>query len=280
MISNIFKKYNIDSFAFVPSSVCKKANERLFDSLPEKTNVIFALFPYYAGDCAKKMSAYGAVYDYHDFAKEVFSSCIQYVNEKYPLAFCRGYADHSPFLECCGAAAAGLGVIGKHSLLISEKYSSYVFIGELVTTLTKQELENEGVKMGDCKISYCIGCNACISACPAGCAGSGDRSLCASAVTQKKGELTNEETEIMKSAGSIWGCDTCQYVCPYTKKALERGSLYTPIEFFKSSYIGDSPEKAIPKMDDETFRRYPFAWRKRKTVERNVSILYDERTEE
>lgn len=273
MIRDILQKFNIDLFAFIPASLCRAANERLFGAVPENASVVFMAIPYYCGDADKKLSAYGAVYDYHGFAKELFSSLEAYINEKYPNSFARGFADHSPYLECEGAARAGLGIIGKNSLLITEKYSSYVFIAELVTTLSAEELKNEGIPEGDGILRTCEDCGSCVKACPSGCAGSKDRNLCVSHLTQKKGELSEKEISLIKKGGSIWGCDACQSACPHTKKALKNGTLKTSIPYFADSYLGDSPIEKIEKMDDMTFSLYPFAWRKRPTIERNIRIF-------
>lgn len=271
---DILSRFNIDSFAFISAEKCRIGNARLHASLPKDCNVIFMLFPYFSGNCHGKISAYGAVHDYHFFAKEVFSFLEKYFLENYPESFTKGYADHSPFLECEGAAAAGLGVLGDNSLLITEKYSSYVFIGELVTTVSGEELISMGIPEGNGNIGTCIHCGACRNACPSKCAGGPSRDNCISGVTQKKGTLTYDEIQIIKSGGSIWGCDVCQEVCPYTKKAKEENTIYTPIEFFRSSYLGNDPEKKISQMDKDVFERYPFAWRKRATIERNIDILY------
>ena len=276
MIRDILLNFNIESSAFIPASLCRAANERLFSAVPDNCNVVFMLFPYYSGDCGGAISAYGAVYDYHGFAKEVFSALEAYINEKYPDSFVKGYSDHSPYLECEGAALAGLGALGKNSLLITEKYSSYVFIGELVTDLSKDELTAEGLTEGSGKLLACEGCNACVSACPAGCAGNDDRSLCISHLTQKKGELSEKEISLIKEGGSIWGCDACQSACPHTKKAKKEGTINTPIPYFYESYLGDSPTEKIEKMDDMVFSLYPFAWRKRPTIERNIKILKEQ----
>ena len=274
MMLKILSKYNIDSFAFIDAKNCKVGNLRLHSTLPEECNVIFMLFPYFSGNCDKKISAYGAVHDYHFFAKELFSDLENYFLENYPESFTKGYADHSPFLECEGAAAAGLGVLGDNSLLITKKYSSYVFIGELITTVSREELISLGIPEGDGNIDTCIHCGACKSACPSKCAGGTDRSNCISSVTQKKGALTYDEIQIIKNGGSIWGCDICQESCPYTKKAKEENTIYTPIEFFRRSYLGIDPEKKIPLMGKDDFERYPFAWRKRATIERNINLLF------
>lgn len=271
---DILSKFNIDSFAFISAEKCKIGNARLYCALPEGCNVIFMLFPYFSGNCDGKISAYGAVHDYHFFAREVFSLLENYFLENYPESFTKGYTDHSPFLECEGAASAGLGVLGDNSLLITKKYSSYVFIGELITTVSREDLISMGIPEGDGNIGTCLHCGACKSACPSKCAGSSDRDNCISSVTQKKGLLTYDEIQIIKNGRSIWGCDICQEVCPYTKKAKEENTIYTPIEFFSHSYLGKDPEKKIPMMEKNDFERYPFAWRKRATIERNIDILY------
>lgn len=273
MMKDIFSKFNIDSYAFLPSSSLRPANVRLFSQLPENTTVIFMLFPYFSGDCEGRISAYSAVFDYHSFAREVFASLESFVSAHFPDRYAKGFCDHSPFLESEGAARAGLGVLGDNSLLICEKYSSYVFIGELVTTLTREELLSLGIPEGAGVISECIHCSACKAACPAKVASPHTREGCASDISQKKGELSDSEAALLSKVGSAWGCDICQKVCPYTKAAAERGTLYSPIPFFRDSYISGDPLSIIPKMDGETFCRYPFAWRKRAPVERNIEII-------
>lgn len=273
MIRDILKKFNIDSFAFIPATLCRAANERLFGAVPENASVVFMVIPYFCGNAGKMLSAYGAVYDYHGFARELFFDLEAYVKEKYPKKIAKGYADHSPYLECEGAARAGLGVMGKNSLLITEKYSSYVFIAELVTTLSADELKAEGIPAGDGILRHCEDCGACTNACPSGCAGGASRDLCISHLTQKKGSLTPDEIALIKRGGSIWGCDICQYICPHTKAALKNGTLKTSIPYFTDSYLGDSPIEKIENMDDNTFSLYPFAWRKRPTIERNIAIF-------
>lgn len=270
---NIFKKFNIEYFAFVSSDILRPANERLFCSVPSPAQVIFMLFPYYCGDANGKISAYGAVHDYHSFARTVFCELEEYVKKSYEGVFVRGFTDHSPFLECEGASMAGLGLLGDNSLLITEKYSSYVFIGELVTTLSKEQLKNEGIPEGTGKIKECLHCSACERACPSGCLQRGCADLCVSAISQKKGELNPEEIRLLLECDSIWGCDRCQWVCPFTVNAKRNGSIYTPIDFFKSSYIEGDPCEIIKNMDNDTFSLYPFAWRKRRTIERNIDII-------
>jgi epoxyqueuosine reductase QueG len=71
----------------------------------------------------------------------------------------------------------------------------------------------------------------------------------------------------MLENGSIWGCDVCQNVCPYTKNA----SL-TPIDFFKKDVITLLDDRTLNSLSDEEFSSRPFAWRGRGVIARNVEI--------
>lgn len=95
---------------------------------------------------------------------------------------------------------------------------------------------------------------------------------CLSFITQKKGELSEEERELIKRYGSAWGCDICAAICPYTKKAVSDGNV-TPVRFFAEDRIVRLTAEAVEGMDKQTFRSRAFAWRGKKTVLRNLEIL-------
>ena len=118
-----------------------------------------------------------------------------------------------------------------------------------------------------CK-NACIGCKKCISACP-----KNELGECLSAITQKKGELTEAETDAMIKYNTAWGCDICQRVCPYTEKAVKSGTVFTDIEYFRADVIPDLDTKTLDSLNDVEFNKRAFSWRGRKTVERNLDIL-------
>ena len=70
-----------------------------------------------------------------------------------------------------------------------------------------------------------------------------------------------------------WGCDRCQNVCPYTKKALDAGGIYTPIDFFYEKRIEKINVQELFSMGDEEFFERAFSWRGRETLERNLRII-------
>ena len=65
-----------------------------------------------------------------------------------------------------------------------------------------------------------------------------------------------------------WGCDICQSACPYNREPVK-----TPIEFFYRERIDELTRERLDSMDKAEFNRRAFAWRGRKTVERNLDIL-------
>jgi epoxyqueuosine reductase QueG len=107
--------------------------------LPENPEtVIVACFPYLLNDSAYKnrnISKYAVVTDYHEVAVARLRKAAEKLKSIYPDNSFAVFADNSPIPEVRAACAAGLGVRGLNSLLITEKYGSYVFIGEIVTDL-------------------------------------------------------------------------------------------------------------------------------------------------
>ena len=105
------------------------------------------------------------------------------------------FTDRSPIDECDAAAKAGIGVVGKNHMLITQEYSSYVFLGEIITDA---KIECQVVKSIP---EHCLGCGKCIKKCPTDCA---DTGMCISAVTQKKGELSDCEIKCILNGGATY----------------------------------------------------------------------------
>ena len=269
-LADILREKGIEDFCAIPVDSCLKGNERLYGQLPSGCYAVFMLFPYYPKEKNSRLAAFAAVPDYHLFARELFAFLEEYIRNKYG-AFVRGFTDHSPLNERDGAAKCGLGIMGRHGLLISDKHSSFICIGELICALSEDHLTQEGIDIKNGDIKYCEDCGRCLCACPAGCA-DGDKSICISAITQKKGELTEEEKEALRSSKSIWGCDCCQLACPHTERAMSEGTLYTNIPFFCDGIIlGD--EDAVEALSDEDYKKYTFSYRKRNVMKRNIDII-------
>lgn len=226
--------------------------------LPEKSaSVIVACFPYLLEDKEyenSNISKYAVVTDYHEVVISRLEKAADKLRILYPDNHFAVFADNSPIPEIRAACTAGLGVRGMNSLLITEKYGSYVFIGEIVTDLIINSGKNE--------YKSCIGCKKCICACPSKAISETDfdQKSCLSAITQKKGELSDEEKKLMKECGCIWGCDICQDVCPMNKKAAK-----TEIEEFLLSPIPHV--SADCKLESRAYE-----WRGRKVIERNINI--------
>lgn len=220
-------------------------------------SVIIACFPYLLDETEYKncnVSKYAVVTDYHEVAVTRLEKAAEELRKIYPENQFSVFADNSPIPEVRAACSAGLGARGMNSLLITEKYGSYVFLGEIVTDLK--------INTNHTEYKSCIGCKKCIIACPSKAISETDfnEKACLSAVTQRKGELSAEEKKLMKECGCIWGCDICQDVCPMNKNAAK-----TEIEEFLSSanpYIS---------ADCELSHR-AYEWRGRKVIERNINI--------
>lgn len=254
---------NIDSFAILSYADVRETNSRIMEreGFTPKSVIIY-LLPYYAGECVN-LSRYAASLDYHIAISEINASLEGLIKDNFPGARVKGYGDHSPIDERHAALIGGLGIAGDNGLIINEKYGSYIFIGDMVTDI-EPELLGASSPM---EIRRCEGCGACKRACPTGIL-RGEGSDCLSAITQRKGELTEEEKQLMRKYNTAWGCDECQSSCPHN-----RSPRLTPVEFFYRERIPHLTREVLDAMTDDEFSRRAFAWRKRKTVERNLDIL-------
>lgn len=261
----ILSEYNIPKAHALPLSECKliyprKLEQHGITDISDMNVCIFTV-PYLV-ECEKSnISDYAKSPDYHLFFSGLWDNALPRLKEKFPNIRAVGFADNSPIDEIHAAAKAGLGVIGCNGLLITQKYSSYVFIGEIITDAPIENYTGGEIK-------YCRGCGLCTSVCP-----KGEIGICLSELTQKKGSLSEEQQNAIKKHKSVWGCDICQECCPCTAEAKANNSIYTEVEFFKENRINCLTSPLIMTMSDEDFERRAFAWRKRETVLRNIAII-------
>ena len=266
----VFASEGITQYAAIPFSACRVTLQRLLDREPGfvPRTVLLYLVPYYAGP-TENLSLYAASRDYHLFFRSFGEKLIGYLQTVYPGGGFRSYGDHSPIAETDAAAKAGLGVIGRNGLLINPEYASLVFIGDVVTDVPP---ENFPLCREPAEVAYCENCGSCARACPTGIL-SGKGELCLSAVTQKKGELTPEEKELILAHGSAWGCDLCQVSCPHVKRAITSGDANSPVAFFKEDRTPRLTYDLVASMPEDEFQSRAYAWRGRKTLLRNLALL-------
>ncbi len=264
-LKDLFDSLKIEYFAVLDYKDCIVQSENIIER--EKftpRSVILYILPYYTGETVN-ISRYAASLDYHLAIREINSKIGEYILAEYKNAKFKGYGDHSPISECHAAVIGGLGIFGDNGLLINERYGSYIFIGDIITDIPPEALGAVKPKA----IKKCEGCGACKRACPTGIL-RGEGSDCLSAITQRKGELSEEEKVLMRKYNTAWGCDECQSVCPHNKNPKK-----TPLEFFYRERIEKLDRELLDKMTKSEFERRAFAWRGRKTVERNLEILND-----
>ena len=155
--------------------------------------------------------AYGK--DYHRVVKDKLYELFAYIKTLMPDVEGRAFCDTAPLLERYWAVKAGLGFIGRNRTLIIPDKGSYFFLGVLAVNA---ELEGETHDMP----SSCCNCKRCLIACPTGALTPDgiDCRRCLSYLTiEHRGPIPEEMAQ--KLGRRIYGCDTCQQVCPHNKNA-------------------------------------------------------------
>lgn len=253
------KSFGITDFEGVcnihPLLQCRN-KARLFECIPKPESIIVCLFPYFSRIPERRnLSLYAALPDYHKVISPQLESICKGLADKTGYSF-MSFTDNSPIPEVISAVRSGLGVRGDNGLLISDEYGSFVFIGEIITDMPLP-FKSERIK-------ECIHCGACSAACPSGYL-SDDGSECLSAITQKKGELSEHEKSLILKTGIVWGCDECQLCCP-----MNKGKKISPLDSFA---VDDSRFYITPDEVDARLEHSAFSFRGDKPVKRNLALF-------
>ena len=165
-----------------------------------------------------KIASYACNRDYHKTLKKMLKAMLRELQTTYPSLEARAFVDSAPILEKQYAVEAGLGWIGRQSLLVTPEYGTYVLLGELVLNAEVDEYDKPLERVG------CGECRRCIDACPTGAIVKPmiiDTSRCISCHTIEAQPNSN-----INLNGWIFGCDECQNYCPYNKIAKPHNSTY------------------------------------------------------
>ncbi|WP_211748379.1 tRNA epoxyqueuosine(34) reductase QueG [Paenibacillus sp. Marseille-Q4541] len=208
-------------------------------------------------------SAWGQ--DYHHVLRAAMDKLSDFIKERVPEARIESMVDTGVLVDRAVSERAGIGFSGKNCSIISPTLGSWIFLGELVTNIpfSPDTPVTEG----------CGECTKCIDACPTGALvgpGQLNSQKCISFLTQTKGFL---DEEYMKKIGNrLYGCDTCQIVCPKNKgKNWDHHPEFEPDPEIVKPLL-------IPLLDlsnkefKERFGHSSAAWRGKKPIQRNAII--------
>jgi epoxyqueuosine reductase len=205
--------------------------------------------------------------DYHDSLLKKLRAMETRLRQFVPMEFTsRCYVDTGPLVERVYAKYAGVGWIGKNTCIINQKLGSWLFLGVILTSL---ELQADLPAPDRCGT-----CTRCIDACPTE-AFIGpyqlDSNRCISYLTiEKRGSIPEELRAGM--GRHVFGCDICQDVCPWNRKA----PVTTAAEFQPREGLVNPALEWLAQMSEEEFRQKfrgsPVRRAKRSGVRRNAAI--------
>lgn len=209
-------------------------------------------------------SAWGT--DYHHVLRSRLERLEAWILARIPEARLKSMVDTGALVDRAVAERAGLGWIGKNCAVITPEWGSWVYLGEMITNLPFPPDKPLTESCGDCTI--------CVDACPTGALvgpGQLNAQRCVSYLTQTKGLIEDDELK-RKIGNRLYGCDTCQMVCPKNKgkHAFHHEELVPDHELVKPLL------KPLLTMSNrefkERFGQSAAAWRGRKPIQRNAIL--------
>ncbi|WP_313799054.1 tRNA epoxyqueuosine(34) reductase QueG [Cytobacillus sp.] len=203
--------------------------------------------------------------DYHLILRDRLKKLEAYIMERVPEAKCKSMVDTGELVDRAVAERAGIGWSGKNCSIITPEFGSYVYLGEMITTIPfepDQPIEDQ-----------CGTCNKCLEACPTGALVQGGQinaQKCIAFLTQTKGFIEEQYRE--KIGNRVYGCDSCQTACPENKGK----------NFHFHEEMEPDPEIVKPLLKPmlqlsnrefkEKFGLLAGSWRGKKPIQRNAII--------
>lgn len=241
--------------------------------VPGARSVITLLMNYFPEEVqnegAPKIARYAFGEDYHDVIREKLNSLLARIRLEIGEVSGRGFVDSAPVLERAWAVKSGLGWVGKNGNLINKNSGSYFFIATLITDL---ELTYDNAYAKD----YCGTCNRCVDACPTNAILPGkviDGSRCISYLTIELKEAMIPDEFAGKFDGWMFGCDTCQEVCPWNRFAeVHQEPRFNPIPEILELKTGEWLQLSEDKFK-EVFRHSPLKRSKFAGIQRNIRFI-------
>ncbi|MBI0580253.1 tRNA epoxyqueuosine(34) reductase QueG [Neobacillus cucumis] len=203
--------------------------------------------------------------DYHHILRDRLKKLEAFILEKVPDARVKSMVDTGELSDRAVAERAGIGWSGKNCAVITPEFGSYVYLGEMITSIPFEP---------DTPIEdQCGTCTKCLEACPTGALVQGGQinaQRCISFLTQTKALIPDEFRE--KIGNRVYGCDSCQTACPANKGK----------DFHFHDEMETNPEIEKPlltpilKMSNREFKNkfghLAGSWRGKKPIQRNAMI--------
>jgi epoxyqueuosine reductase len=247
----------------------KRRDTRLPPPFPEARSAVVVALDYGGKQPAGSIARYARGDDYHDVMLGRLDALHEWLEaECGHTVRGKAYVDTGPILERDLARQAGLGWVGKNTMLINPERGSFFFLGALLVDL---ELQSDAPFEAD----RCGTCTRCLDACPTNAFVAPhvmDATRCISYLTiEHRSDIARELQPLMGEL--LYGCDICQDVCPWNVRFARDASdaALAP----RPENINPEPEQLVALTDDQfraRFRRSPIKRTKRSGMARNARI--------